>query len=249
MLTELQIDVETDENYRIGSNKGSIFQGLLMQQVDPEYGELLHMQGIKPYSQYVKNDGDKTIWHIFTLNKEAYEKIILPIYNSSVDEFKIEHDNETIKLSNKRISSIPMKQLMDDFYGKDAGNIYDIEFVTPTAFKRDGKYSFYPEMYAILNSIMKKMDKVSDQSMFNTETLDQLTDNANIINYNLKSVFYSVEGIKIPSFVGRISVKLQGSQTMNNFAKMLFEFGNYSGVGIKTAMGMGAVKIKERKKG
>ena len=34
----------------------------------------------------------------------------------------------------------------------------------------------------------------------------------------------------------------------SNFARMLFEFGNYSGVGIKTALGMGCLHIEERRK-
>ena len=35
---------------------------------------------------------------------------------------------------------------------------------------------------------------------------------------------------------------MYGTKTMTNFANMLFEFGEYSGVGIKTALGMGCIK-------
>ena len=35
---------------------------------------------------------------------------------------------------------------------------------------------------------------------------------------------------------------------MSKYVKMLVRFGEYSGVGIKTAMGMGAIRIVERGK-
>ena len=33
---------------------------------------------------------------------------------------------------------------------------------------------------------------------------------------------------------------------MTNFANMLFKFGNYSGVGIKTSIGMGAIYANQK---
>ena len=33
---------------------------------------------------------------------------------------------------------------------------------------------------------------------------------------------------------------------MADFANLLFRFGTYSGVGIKTALGMGAIKLMEK---
>ena len=41
----------------------------------------------------------------------------------------------------------------------------------------------------------------------------------------------------------KITIKLHGTDTMANFVNMLFEFGEYSGVGIKTSLGMGYMKI------
>ena len=64
-----------------------------------------------------------------------------------------------------------------------------------------------------------------------------------LTRYELRSTSFSLEGVRIPSFVGRMTLKMTGTQTMSNFARMLFDFGCYSGIGIKTALGMGAVRI------
>ena len=93
---------------------------------------------------------------------------------------------------------------------------------------------------------MNKYDAaVGRETMVDVDTLDQLCENADIIRYDLKSVNFALEGVKIPAFIGKVT--MSGTQTMTNFATMLFRFGEYSGVGIKTALGMGYIKIlKER---
>lgn len=83
--------------------------------------------------------------------------------------------------------------------------------------------------------------------MVDEETLEQLCENAQIVKYDLKSVNFPLESVRIPSFIGKITIKMNGTQTMANFAKMLFEFGTYSGVGIKTSIGMGCIKLLERR--
>lgn len=91
---------------------------------------------------------------------------------------------------------------------------------------------------------MNKYDSVArNEKMVDMDTLEQLTENAQIVRYDLKSVSFSLEGVKIPAFIGKVVVKMNGTRTISNFANMLFEFGEYSGVGIKTALGMGCMKI------
>lgn len=95
---------------------------------------------------------------------------------------------------------------------------------------------------------MNKYDAaVGDNIMWDEETLEQLCENAQIVRYDLKSVSFSLEGVRIPAFVGKITIKINGTKTMADFANMLVEFGTYSGVGIKTALGMGCIRqLKER---
>ena len=67
-----------------------------------------------------------------------------------------------------------------------------------------------------------------------------------IIKYNLKSTSFHLEGTRIPSFVGWIVIRNDGPQTMGNFIKLLLRFGKFSGVGIKTGIGMGALQLIDR---
>jgi CRISPR-associated endoribonuclease Cas6 len=106
-----------------------------------------------------------------------------------------------------------------------------------------------PEIKYIYQSLMNKYSAASKEEfeMFDSDTLEQLTDCSEIAQYRLKSTCFPVEGIRIPSFKGEICLRMRGTDTMARYARFLLRFGEYSGVGIKSAMGMGAIKLKERR--
>lgn len=230
-------------------NKGSLLQGVLYEMIDSAYVEELHEQGMKPYSQSIIKENDCIIWSVRTLSGEAYEKIIETIVSDKFERFRLKHNDADVTILNKKIIKIEINSLFQNFYSEDSSRNFVIEFRSPTSFKKDGRYHFYPEIYNIYQSLMSRFDLVSaSRGMFSQDTLGQLTSNTEITGYNIKSVRYSLESIGIPAFIGRIYIHINGPQTMVNFARLLFEFGNYSGVGIKTALGMGYIHVEERRK-
>ena len=248
-LSHLILQLEADSTY-FSYHKASVLQGVMMQRIAPDYAELLHKQGLKPYSQYIRVQDGIPLWHIKTMSEQAYSEIIPVFMDDSFNSFTITHDNQAVSIKKKTLHTEHLDLLFDEFYKSDAGRYIRLEFLTPTAFKKQGKYSFYPELSNIYFSIMKKFDAVfSQEAMFSEETLEQLTEYSEISSYALRSVRFSLEGVKIPAFIGNITIKLHGPQTMKNFARLLFRFGEYSGVGIKTAIGMGAVRMIDSREG
>ncbi len=55
-----------------------------------------------------------------------------------------------------------------------------------------------------------------------------------------------MEGIRLTGFMGTIRIQIKGSDTIARYIRLLLRFGKFSGVGIKTGMGMGAIKMLER---
>ena len=95
---------------------------------------------------------------------------------------------------------------------------------------------------------MNKYDAaVRDEGMIDDDTLEQLCEYTQIVRYDLKSVMFSLEGVRIPSLIGNITLKISKTQTMANFARLLFQFGTFAGVGIKASLGMGCIKILEER--
>ena len=233
----------------VGFNKASILQGIIMEIVDGHFAEKMHQQGLKPYSQYVRREDDKNIWHINAFSDDANEYLIEKMLEEEFTDITFKHDDISGKIVNKECHSIDKSELINDFYSKDSSNIIKIEFITPTSFKTNGRYFFFPDVRLIFQSLMKKYDSCDDSvAMYSEDTLEQLINCTEIIGYNIRSTSYELEGVKIPAFMGNIKIKIKGAQTMVNYANLLLRFGEYSGVGIKCAIGMGGIKIINDKK-
>lgn len=246
MLAKLEMILDgADIDYRNSSN----LQGVLMEKIDTEYAGVLHEQRLNPYSQYLIKDNNQYVWCINTLNKEAYEQIIQKLTVQNFSEFHIKNRKDGIKIIEKKLYIQNKSNLMEQFYEEPGKKYYNIEFMTPTSFKRNGQYQIFPDLSLIYRSLMKKYSASTEElDMYDEDTLEQLVENSEITRYKLQSIGFPMEGITIPAYKGNITVKMKGNDTISRYARLLFSFGEYSGVGIKSAIGMGAMKCFDRKK-
>ncbi|MCM1415501.1 MAG: CRISPR-associated endoribonuclease Cas6 [bacterium] len=228
-----------------GYYQSSNMQGVLMEQLESAYAEQLHESRLKPYSQYIIGGSQKE-WVVTTLTQEAYQKVIRPLMAESFQTFHIEKRGMHVNIQAKEIKTIDKKVLLDEFYSEEYDRYLHLEFLTPTAFKSNGQYVIMPDIRLIFQSLMNKYSTASDDmDMYDAETLEQLIYSSKIVQYRLRSTSFPLEGVKIPAFKGELSIKITGSSTMAKYARLLVRFGEYSGVGIKTAIGMGALQMKK----
>jgi CRISPR-associated endoribonuclease Cas6 len=189
------------------------------------------------------------IWNVRTLYEEAYDHILKPLESEDFNQIFLAKKEMKIGIRKKELLVRRKQELLEEFYQKPAERYLDMEFITPTAFKSNGKYVIFPGEKYIFQSLMNKCSAAAETNMemFDSDTLTQLTDNSEIVQYRLKSVRFPIEGIWIPAFKGEITLRVKGTDTLVRYARFLLKFGEYSGVGIKTAMGMGAIRLKERR--
>ena len=242
MYAELKMELDNETlDYKQSSN----LQGVIMEHIEEEYAEILHQSNLKPYSQCVVKQDDKRIWYIRTLTQEAYKKMIIPL--SQLNEFEIKNGQVHVNIVRRNFETRAENELLKEFYEIPANRFLNLTFQTPTAFKSNGKYVFYPDIRMIYQSLMMKYTASSEEmDMIDEDTLEQLTQNSEIVRYHLRSMSFPLEGVNIPGFVGSIRLKIKGTDTMARYARMLMKYGQYSGVGIKTAMGMGAIRLMEQ---
>ncbi len=247
MLSILNIELKPEKEKTFFHQKVSLFQGVLMEQIDSDYAEELHQNGLKPYSQRIISEKDKVIWQIKTLNQKAYEQIVTPLLSADFDSVLLKHDDEKLEILNKSLSVSSYKKLIDTYYLGECPKTVKIHFASPTSFKQNGQYMIYPDIRLLYNSLMNKYDAFAENEAVRAEdVLEQLTEHSQVIRYHLSSTAFHLEGVKIPAFKGNILLKIQGPQPLVNLAHLLLRFGCYSGVGIKTAIGMGAMEIVEK---
>lgn len=246
MLSELKLELKAEGN--IGYLQSSLFQGVLMERADQAYAEAVHITGLHPYSQFISSKNALT-WTIRTLNPEAYKGIIEPLLSPDFDGFDLKAKDLHVDIISKSIRSKTYEDLMKTFNSDEVDKYIKIEFESPTAFKSDSVYVFMPDTRLIFGSLMRKYSAASDSTdMTDEETLQYIADHSSISDFRIRSTRFPLEGIKIPSFMGEITIRFSGTDTMARYSKMLLEFGEFSGDGIKCGMGMGAIKIIERTK-
>jgi CRISPR-associated endoribonuclease Cas6 len=247
LLTRIEIRIEKNEE-PINYNMSSLFHGALMEKIETAYVEKLHNNGLKPYSQSIRLTKENTIWSVCTLTKEAKDNIILPLLDKDFTQIEIKHKNICMPVAEKTVTEISYEQLLKETYFYECQKTINMAFTSPTAFKSQDKYIFYPTVRHVFQSLINKFDASSMGSEIGTEEiLEQIEDHVVITGYNLRSMRFHLEGTSIPSFMGSIRLKINSTQQMANLIWLLGSYGEYSGTGIKTSLGMGGIRTYERK--
>ncbi|NWO23576.1 MULTISPECIES: CRISPR system precrRNA processing endoribonuclease RAMP protein Cas6 [Mogibacterium] len=245
MFYKLKIILDNSNKYDYKIS--SLLHGVLMQYISLEYADELHKNGLKPYTQHFEIEEENIIWTITTLTEEAKKNIIDKLVAANPDELYLEYKDDSLKVLKLELEKTEYSELLEKTYFGNCARIVRITFKTPTAFKVSGNYQFYPTVEHIFGSLIRKHDQVSEGTkIFSEEIMDEINEHVSIAGYNLRSRMFHLEGIKIPSFVGNITLKINGTRQFVNLINMLCEFGVYSGVGIKTAIGMGSIGVSQK---
>ncbi|SES98245.1 CRISPR-associated endoribonuclease Cas6 [[Clostridium] polysaccharolyticum] len=246
MLSRLQINLEKPKQSKINVNISSLLQGVLMEQISYEYATELHNGGRQPYSHFVQINQEEIIWTIQTLNQRAFDQILVPMLSSQVQTIYLRHKDLELNILDKKLEQTTYDQLRKDRYFTDGSRNQKIQFLSPTAFKSQGEYIFYPSVHFLFQSLMMKYDACSDDAgLFGQDIMEHFEQNIKIVRYKLRSYSFQLEGTKIPAFLGEIDIRINGAQALVNLADYLLAFGQYSGVGIKCGIGMGGIRVGE----
>ena len=121
----------------------------------------------------------------------------------------------------------------------------ELSFCTPTSFKREGRYVMLPEFFLICQSLLMRWNRFAGEvQLYEADLTQRLASACRLLQYALHSAPFSVEGHTIYGFRGNLRVRFFGTDGARRILGMLFAFAPFVGVGIKTALGMGAVETK-----
>lgn len=220
------------------------FQGFLMNCLDEDYVDYLHEQATNPYATKLYHQDEETIWSVSLLNEEA-ERQILPVL-LNLSEVTLHHQ-ESLEIKKITLQELTTGHLLEIFNENDTDNVFTLYFQTPTGFKSQGDYVIFPSMRLIFQSLMQKYERLVNEGYeIEEDTLDYLAEHCQIISYRLETSSFKLHGRGIPSFKGRLTFRIRGAQTLKSYAHMLLTFGEFSGVGIKTSLGMGGLRVETR---
>lgn len=80
---------------------------------------------------------------------------------AKLNELNIKKKQLLAPIKRKNVELYDESNLIKEFYDKKCERYLEVNFLTPTAFKRDGKYMIYPDLQLIYGSLMRKYSELS----------------------------------------------------------------------------------------
>ena len=216
--------------------------GVIMSSIDTSYAEELHESSLHPFTQHIEKKRDGTDWVVSFLNDD----VICRMWRDALRDLDIVHldgkENGCFFFTGKEYTEISYDAFLDpeSEFSASRGKLF---FVSPMAFRQGGRYVFYPDLRLLYQSLVNKYNTaIGAPEDPPEEMLERLCEITEIISYDLHSTKFYVGKTGIPSFTGQITIRLSGSPSERGLAGLLLRFGEYSGAGIKTGLGMGAIR-------
>lgn len=216
----------------------------LLSQISAQEGEQLHEQGMRPVSQYLwcNPKTQENWWTVNLLNDEA-SSLFLPIL---VREKMARLHQCVLEFSSCEVERIDSASaLIRRAQELHLENRYPLELLTPTSFKQEGRYAIYPQESLILQSLVARWGMCfPNMPLDDPEAVQAIVRGLHIVDYRLQTLRHPLKQARIPSFIGRIVLEARLPAPLMEVFKTLYCFSPYSGMGIKTALGMGGVSIQ-----
>lgn len=245
MLRRYEAELHLPDGARAPASMGSVLHGALIERLPEDYAAYLHTENLRPYSQSVRWDRERerVLWRIGILEDTAGE--IIGTALEHMEQIFLRQKNYTASVHDLRcVSQRSYQDIADTYFrAKTAPRGAEIHFLTPTSFKRDGTYILLPESVLILQSLLLRWNAFCPDIRIEEDNLAQeLASHIHLTRYALRSAAYSVEGYNIRGFRGQIALRFTGSDMVRRILGTLLAYAPYAGIGIKTALGMGAVE-------
>lgn len=240
MLAQINMELESKE---LNMNMASLFHGYLMENIDSAYAEYFHYNTTNPFTSCIFKDTkeDKFFWRVTTFSQKAYD-MLMSYFSKGIPE-KIYLKNKDLEINVKSFS-IQKKSYEDLFL--EATERKRIKLISPTSFKSDGVTHIFPNISTLISGVIAKINQHSETAeLEDKKIVNELLEKVYIKDYNLRTKIFHLESIKIKGFIGTMDLAIKGEdRTLANILNFLILMSEYTGLGIKTSLGMGGVKVE-----
>jgi CRISPR-associated endoribonuclease Cas6 len=244
-----RITIICERPARIEKKLAVFLNAWLMGQIPEQAADLFHRSGDKPYTIHVEATPNELKFVVNLLKERKTATIAAFLTDFSQTKITFASANQEFEIKKIKEENCSEKDLTEQFYQENAARTFNLDFISPTAFKSQNNFIFLPDIRLIFQSLMRKYEYVfSNTDHVAVELLDQIVQNTKIKHFKIRSEYYSIHQAFIPGFKGRTKLSCSGSQTLVNYVNLLLKFGEYAGVGVKTSLGMGAVLVNQNKK-
>lgn len=239
MIVQIQMELQGEGLHH---HMGSILHGYLMQSIDPAYAAYFHANSTNPYSSCLYQDraSKAYIWRLCSYNQKAHEMLTKPLLANMPKNIYLEQKKETYNIANYRV----VQTSFEEIFCKTKES-QKIKLLTPTSFKSEGSTQIFPKASSLLQGVIEKINAHSDSLRLADEGLiKELLDKVYIKDYHLRTAIFHLQGIKLKGFMGSIDWAVRENKELSSILRFLLAASEYTGLGMKTALGMGGVELE-----
>lgn len=232
-----------NETNEVSYQMGSSFHGFIFTNINEKITDELH-QDSSIFTQFVTSFNGQSWWQIALFN-EAYETYFDALL-CTLNEVALINPSKVFTINKMEIVKVSTEQFIKDSIFKfKKGRVY-LETLTPNSFKINGSYMIFPSVEHIIKNAVRFFNlSMPGYEITETSVIDEIIETTKITSYRLKSTPFYIESARIQGYMGEF---LMSSRTMYpEIYSLIFSFLLYRGSGIKTRVGMGALKLKEER--
>lgn len=243
MLTQYRVKLNPDRPCRVRPEWGYCLYAGLLKRAPQEFGAAVHRDQISPVSQYLTEQDGGVLWTVNLLG-EACEQALIPALEGT-DFFTLDKEGLTLTVADWEKNTVADTETLLALAEKGP-RTRRLEFLTPTAFKSRGAYQNLPTTRLIIQNLMKQWNGTITDCPIEDEDgqgMEALADGLVCRDFRLHSRDYWLKGRPIHGFRGELTLENHLEGFHRQLAEALLLFSGFSGVGIKTTLGMGGVRL------
>lgn len=245
MIKQYRIQLSAIDDQALNQSMAYQLYGALIKSMNTEFAELLHSQNTSPIAQSLVKDSTKgkALWILNLFGENAIKEVGSVL--ESCEQFYISPHKLLVKVDHiDSLDKILWSDIICQAHEANQKKYWKMHFNTTTSFKSNNEYMIFPTSVHIINSLINKWNNLSPEYIIEDEYVaNALAKGCRITSYHARSNIFTMKGTVIPGFEGYVDITPKLSVPLLEIFKLLMIFSNYSGLGIKTSLGMGNVTV------
>lgn len=212
----------------------------LLEHCPPTVGSLQHQGEPTGVSQFIRRTGEGWLeWQVSLLGEQA-EDTFAPVLEG-IKCYHLHREAVTLQVADWQVERIHnVEQLLTQSHP----NRRTLHFVTPTAFKSRRHYDILPTPERILQSLLRRWNRCIPNCPIEDEDgggVKMLAQDLHCCGLRLQAGSYTMKKQNLPGVLGTLTLENHLHGASRQIADGLLTFATFSGVGIKTTLGMGGI--------
>lgn len=238
MITQYVMTLQAVPGHPLYPDSAYRLYAYLLEQLPPDAAQWLHETGTRGISQYLRYRKETGMyqWTVNILDDEIASLLCSRI--NTLDAVSIEQ--QVFSISGRESRQVTLDALLAH---NVTVNHTTVSFCTPTAFRQTGRYTIFPQERLILQSLVLRWNEVFPMCpLEDPDAFEAMLAGIHIVDYQLRTTRFLLKGIRIPGFTGSCVIEAKLAPPLLNLWNALLSFSSFSGIGIKTGIGMGGVQ-------